>query len=330
MNALSRIKQRARDLKRRVVLPEGTEPRVMRAVKKIMADDVAKVCLLGKEDEVEKLAREHAVNLSRVEIVNPEHSADYNRYVATYMDMRKEKGMTEEEATRLMLDPLFFGAMMVRHDKADASVAGSVYTTSEGLKAALQIIGLKAGNKVLSSCFLMMLPRYRDILDKVFLYADAGVVPNPGPHQLAEIAATTAETMRLLTGEEPRVAFLSFSTKGSAKHADVDKVVKAFELFKSKYPDIKADGELQGDAAIVPEVARRKAPDSELAGDANVLIFPSLDSGNIAYKLTERLAGATAIGPIIQGLAKPSNDLSRGCTAQDIVDATAIAVVMRG
>jgi len=330
MNALSRIKQRARDLKRRVVLPEGTEPRVMRAVKKIMADDVAKVCLLGKEDEVEKLAREHAVNLSRVEIVNPEHSADYNRYVATYMDMRKEKGMTEEEATRLMLDPLFFGAMMVRHDKADASVAGSVYTTSEVLKAALQIIGLKAGNKVLSSCFLMMLPRYRDILDKVFLYADAGVVPNPGPHQLAEIAATTAETMRLLTGEEPRVAFLSFSTKGSAKHADVDKVVKAFELFKSKYPDIKADGELQGDAAIVPEVARRKAPDSELAGDANVLIFPSLDSGNIAYKLTERLAGATAIGPIIQGLAKPSNDLSRGCTAQDIVDATAIAVVMRG
>jgi len=330
MNALSKIKDKAKAKKRRVVLPEGTEPRMIQAAKKILAEGIASVTLLGDQREIERLAKEHGLNLGKVEIINPSHSANYNDYVSEFMAIRQAKGITEEQAKTSISNPLYFGAMLVRHDKADASVAGSINTTGDVLRAAIQVLGLKEGIRTVSSCFLMTIPKYRDVYDKVFLYADGAVVPNPNAEQLASIAVSTAETMKKLLEEEPKIAMLSFSTKGSAKHKDVDKVLEALEILKKNHPELKVDGEFQVDAAIVPEVAKRKAPDSEIAGEANVLIFPDLDAGNIAYKLTERLANATATGPIIQGLAKPANDLSRGCSVDDIVDVTAIAILMKG
>ena len=330
MKALSRIKDNARAKNRRVVLPEGTEPRTIQAAKKIRSEEIAQVTILGDTKEIEVLAKEHGLNLSQVEVIDPAQSANYNDYVAEFMEMRKAKGITEEQAKKLIAEPLYFGAMLVRHDHADASVAGAINTTGNVMRAAIHVLGLKPGIKVVSSCFMMTLPKYRDVHDKVFMYGDCAVVPNPTAEQLASIAVSTAETMKFLLGEEPRVAMLSFSTKGSAKHEDVDKVLKALEILKTDHPDLKADGEFQLDAAIVPEIGARKAPDSEIAGDANVLIFPDLDAANIGYKLTERLAGATATGPIIQGLAKPANDLSRGCSSDDIVDVTAIATLLKG
>jgi len=330
MNALSKIKDRARSKKRRVVLPEGTEPRVILAAKKILSEELASVTLVGDEKEIENLAKEHGLNLNKVEVHNPAHSEHFNGFVSEFMEMRKAKGITEEQATQAISHPLYYGAFLVRHNKADASVAGSINTTGDVLRAAIQVLGLKEGIKVVSSCFMMTVPKYRDVHDRVFLYADGAVVPNPNPEQLASIAASTAETMVNLLGTEPKIAFLSFSTKGSAKHPDVDKVTKALEICKKNYPDLKVDGELQVDAAIVPEIAERKSPGSPVGGEANILIFPDLDAGNIAYKLTQRLANATATGPIIQGLGMPANDLSRGCSAEDIVDVTAIAMLMKG
>ncbi|RKX28979.1 MAG: phosphate acetyltransferase [Candidatus Zixiibacteriota bacterium] len=330
MNALDRIKDNARAKKRRVVLPEGTESRTIQAAKKIRSEEIAQVTILGDTKEIEALAKEHSLNLDQVEVVNPAQSAYYNDFVSEFIEMRKAKGITEEQAKKLMADPLYFGAMLVRNDKADASVAGAINTTGNVLRAAIHVLGLKRGINVVSSCFMMTIPKYRDVNDKVFMYGDCAVVPNPTAEQLASIAASTAETLNFLLGEEPKVAMLSFSTKGSAKHEDVDKVLKAIEILKAEHPGLKVDGEFQLDAAIVPEIGARKAPDSEIAGNANVLIFPDLDAGNIGYKLTERLAGATATGPIIQGLAKPANDLSRGCSVDDIVDVTAIATLLKG
>ncbi|MEW5994403.1 MAG: phosphate acetyltransferase [Candidatus Zixiibacteriota bacterium] len=330
MSILTQIKERARAKKRRVVLPEGTEPRMIEATKTIVAEGIASVTLLGNQSDIAKLAKEHALDLAKVEVIDPERSDEFDRYVADFMELRKSKGITEERARSTMGNPLHYGAMMVRRDQADASVAGSINTTGDVLRAAIRVLGLKQGIQTVSSCFLMTIPKYRDETNKAFLYADCAVVPNPTAEQLASIAVSTAETMHNLLGQEPRIAMLSFSTRGSAKHPDVDKVLKALDILKSSHPELKVDGEFQVDAAIVPEVAKRKAPDSAIAGNANVLIFPDLDAGNIGYKLTERLAGATATGPIIQGLSKPANDLSRGCSAQDIVDVTAIAMLMRG
>ncbi len=330
MKALSKIKEKAKSKKRRVVLPEGNEPRMIQAAKKILSEEIAKVTILGDEKEIENLSKEYGLNLNNVEIINPIHSPDYNGYVNQFMEMRKAKGITEKQAKTVIAENLYFGAMLVRNDKADASVAGSVNTTGNVMRAAIHVLGLKAGIKVVSSCFMMTLPQFRDEHDKVLMFGDCAVVPNPNAQQLASIAASTAETMKFLLGEEPRVAMLSFSTKGSAKHEDVDKVLEAIDILKSEHPDLKVDGEFQLDAAIIPEIGARKAPDSDIAGNANVLIFPDLDAGNIGYKLTERLAGATATGPIIQGLAKPANDLSRGCSVDDIVDVTAIATLLKG
>ncbi|MBN2226484.1 MAG: phosphate acetyltransferase [candidate division Zixibacteria bacterium] len=327
---LESIKQKARAKNRKVVLPEGTEPRTIQAAKTMVAEKIARVTLLGDKNEIAKLAKEHGLNLDTVEVIDPAHADNLDEFVDAFCELRKKKGITKDEAAKTMKTVLFYGAMMVRKDIADASVAGAVNTTGDVLRAGIQVIGLAPNITTVSGAFMMTIPKYRDTVNKVFMYADGAVVPNPNAEQLASIAAATAQTMKSLTGEEPRVAMLSFSTKGSAKHEDVDKVLAALEILKKNHPHIKADGELQLDAAIVPEIGKKKAPGSDIAGNANVLIFPDLDAGNIGYKLTERLAGATATGPIIQGMAKPANDLSRGCSAQDIVDVSAIAVLMRG
>jgi len=330
MNAVEQIKEKAKQKHRHVVLPEGTEPRTVLAAKKLLEQKIAAVTLLGDLDQIQALAKQEGADLSEASIVNPTKSPDFDMYVADMVELRKAKGLTEQQARDLISGPLYFGAMMVRHDKADASVAGAVNTTGDVLRAAIHVLGLAEGINTVSSCFLMTMPKFRDTENKVFTFADCAVVPNPTAEQLASIAVSSSKTMQLLVGEEPRVAMLSFSTKGSAKHADIDKVLKALEILKRDHPELKVDGELQLDAAIIPEIGKRKAPDSEIAGNANVLIFPDLDAGNIGYKLTERLAGATATGPIIQGLAKPANDLSRGCSADDIVDVSAIALLLRG
>ncbi|MBK7141265.1 MAG: phosphate acetyltransferase [bacterium] len=329
MSVVAQIKEKAKAKGRRVVLPEGTEPRVILATKKIIEQGICKVTLLGDEKTIEKLAKENSVSLDGVEVINPATGKMYAEFVKELVAIRKGK-MTEDDAKKAMTTPLYYGAMLVRHDLADASVAGSVNTTGDVLRAAIHCVGLKPGITTVSSSFIMTVPKFRNVENKVFMFGDCAVVPNPTAEQLASIAVSTAETMRNLVGEEPRVAMLSFSTKGSAKHEDVDKVLAALAILKRDYPNLKADGEFQLDAAIIPEVAKSKAPGSAIAGDANCLIFPDLDSGNIGYKLTQRLAGATATGPIIQGLDKPANDLSRGCSVDDIVDVSAIATLMRG
>ena len=330
MNAVSRIKERAKQNKRHVVLPEGTEPRSIQAARKLVAEGIAAVTLLGDADEIKTLAAAHDLDLGTVTVIDPATSPDLDAYGAELFELRKAKGMSESEARATMKDPLYYGAMMVRMDKADASVAGAVNTTGNVLRAAIHVIGLKPGINTVSSCFLMTIPEFRGEKNKVLVFADAAVVPNPTAEQLASIAVSSADTLKFLLGEEPRVAMLSFSTKGSAKHDDVDKVLAALAILKKEHPELKVDGELQLDAAIIPEVGAKKAPGSEIAGNANVLIFPDLDAGNIGYKLVQRLANATATGPVIQGLAKPANDLSRGCSFDDIVDVSAIATLLRG
>lgn len=330
MGVIETIREKAKAGNRRVVLPEGTEPRMIEAAGILVAEGIADVTLIGDPAEIKKLASSAGVDLSQAEIINPTDSPDLDNFVADFMELRKKKGITEEAAREAMTQSLYFGAMLVRHDKADASIAGSINTTGDVLRAAIQVLGLKKGISAVSSSFLMTIPEYRGVKNKVFAFGDCAVIPNPTVEQLASVAMSTAETMKFLTGEEPRVAMLSFSTKGSAKHEDVDKVLAAMEIIRKEQPSLKIDGEFQLDAAIVPEVGNKKAPDSAIAGDANVLIFPNLDAGNIGYKLVQRLANATATGPIIQGLAKPANDLSRGCSVQDIVDVSAIATLLRG
>ncbi|MCB2201491.1 phosphate acetyltransferase [bacterium] len=330
MNAVEKIKEAVRPKKRKVVLPEGTDKRVVQAARKIVDQKLGAVTVLGDPTEIEKLAKESSVDLSGVELINPIDASDFGDFVAELMEIRKKKNLDEASAKKLMSSPLYYGSMMVHKDKADAAVSGSLATTGDVLRAALHCIGLAKGINTVSSSFIMTLPRFGDVENKVFVFGDCAVVPNPTAEQLASIAVSTAETMQKLVGEEPKVAMLSFSTKGSAKHEDVDKVLAALEILKRDHPTLKVDGELQLDAAIMPAVGAKKAPGSEIAGQANVLIFPDLDAGNIGYKLTQRLAGATATGPIIQGLAKPANDLSRGCSVDDIVDVSAIAMLLRG
>lgn len=330
MGVIEAIREKAKAKHRRVVLPEGTEPRMIDAARILVEEAIADVTLIGDQTEIKKLAASAGLNLSQVEVVNPVESPDLDEFVSDFVELRKKKNVTEEAARKAIIQPLYYGAMLVRHDKADASVAGSINTTGNVLRAAIHVLGLKKGISAVSSSFLMTIPEYRGVKDKVFAFGDCAVLPNPNPEQLASVAMSTAETMNFLTGEEPRVAMLSFSTKGSAKHEDVDKVLTAMEIIKKEQPSLIVDGEFQLDAAIVPEVGKKKAPDSAIAGDANVLIFPDLDAGNIGYKLVQRLANATATGPIIQGLAKPANDLSRGCSVQDIVDVSALATLLRG
>ena len=322
------IYERAKSRKKRIVFPEGSEPRTIKAIAAILENQIAEVTFLGDRNEINNLASELSVDLSQALLIDPAASDLFDNFVADFIKIRKSKKISEEKAIQTLINPLYFGAMLVRAGQADAMVAGAVNTTADVIRSAIRVLGLKKTVKTISSSFLMIIPEYMGQKDKVFLFADCGVLPNPDPAELASIAASTAETLKLLFGIEPSIALLSFSTKGSARHADVKKVTETLKILNRNFPNLKVDGELQLDAAIVPEIQMQKAPDSIVAGEANILIFPTLDAGNIGYKLTERLAQAKAIGPILQGLTKPVNDMSRGCSVEDIIDATAIACVM--
>ena len=326
MNFIDRIKERARLNKKTIVLPESMDRRVLEAADIIVKEDIANVILIGKEDEINNNST--GLDLSKVNVINPYTSPLTQDLINKLYELRKEKGMTLEEAERLLKeDYMYYACMLVKTGKADGVVSGACHSTSNTLRPALQIIKTKPGVKLVSSFFLMNVPNCEYGENGTFVFADCGLEQNPDSEKLAAIASSSAESFKLLVEKEPIVAMLSHSSMGSAKHADVDKVVEATRIAKELYPQYKIDGELQLDAAIVPEIGKSKAPNSEVAGHANVLVFPDLDAGNIGYKLVQRLAKAEAYGPVCQGIASPVNDLSRGCSALDIVGVVAITAV---
>jgi len=324
MELLSRIRERASERNKRIVLPEGDDDRVLRAATILKEEHICDVTLLGREKDIPERASKDSLSLDGIRVVDPAESEELDRYARQYFEIRKHKGITEQQAREVAQSPLFFGAMMVREGDSDGSVAGAVNTTGDVMRAGIQCIGLAEGISIVSSIFMMIVPGW----DHPFSYADGAVVPDPNPEELASIAIASAETHRRLTGNEPVVAMLSFSTYGSADHPLVDKMKEATRIVKEKAPDLNVDGELQVDAAIIPAIGEKKAPGSPVAGKANVLVFPDLNAGNIAYKLTQRLANAEAVGPVIQGLRKPANDLSRGCSVDDIVNVAAICCLL--
>ena len=328
MSVIDKIKAKAKQNVKHIVLAEGSEPRTVQAARLIVDQGIANVTLLGNLQEIAKVAEQTGTGLTGIELIDPKASAKTEAYTSLLYELRKAKGLTPEQAKELVAgDPLYYGALMVKTGDADGMVAGAINSTGNVLRPALQIIKTAPGISVVSGAFIMEVPdkQYGD--DGVLIFGDCAVLPDPTADELAAIAIASAQTGKQLTGLEPKVAMLSFSTKGSAKHDDVTKVQLATQKVHELAPDLVCDGELQADAALVASVGQLKAPGSAVAGHANVLIFPDLQAGNIGYKLVQRFAGATAVGPIVQGLAKPVNDLSRGCSVEDIVSVVAITAV---
>ena len=326
MAFIDEIKKRARAVKKTIVLPESMDRRTWEAVETVLKEDIANVVVLGTPEEVE--ANSKGLEVSGATVINPNTSDKLDEYVDALVELRKNKGMTPEEARRLLTtDYMFYACMMLKSGAADGIVSGACHSTANTLRPALQIVKTKPGSKIASAFFVMDVPNCEYGENGTFVFGDCGLNQNPTPEELAVIAVSSAESFKFLVGAEPKVAMLSHSSKGSAKHADVDKVAEATRIAKELAPELKLDGELQADAAMVPSVGASKAPGSDVAGQANVLIVPDLDAGNIGYKLVQRLAKAEAYGPMLQGIAKPVNDLSRGCSASDIVGVVAITAV---
>lgn len=324
MKLLERVIKNAQEYQKRIVLPEGTEPRTLRATEIILKDNIARIILLGNPGEIAKVAEEIGVNIKGAIIVDPKTDSRRSAYADVMVEIRKSKGLTKEQALDMLNDPLVFAPVMIKCGDADGEIAGAINATGDVLRPAFQFVKTLPGVSVVSGAFIMFVNDPHFGHDGILMFADCAVMPDPDERQLAEIAVTTAKTARAIVGMEPRIAMLSFSTKGSASHPLVDKVANATKIAKEMDGSLKIDGEMQLDAALMPEVAKLKAPDSEVAGRANVLVFPGLEAANIGYKLVQRLSGAEAIGPILQGMAAPINDLSRGCSVSDIVNLVAI------
>ncbi len=327
MSFIEQIKQRAKQSIKTIVLPEATDIRILEAAKIVKEEGYAKVILIGNEEEVKKLSKEKNIDISGTEIVDPAKSEKTKKYAKALYELRKAKGMTEEQANQLVLEPVYFGMMMVKLDEADGLVSGAAHSTSDTLRPALQILKTAPGTKLVSAFFVMVVPDCQYGENGTFIFADSGLNEEPDSEKLSEIAISSSKSFEQLVGKQPKVAMLSYSTYGSAHSASTEKVIEATKLVKEKEPNLLVDGELQLDAAIIPEVAEFKAKGSPLKGQANVLVFPDLGAGNIGYKLVQRLAKAEAYGPLCQGIAKPVNDLSRGCSSVDVAGVVAITAV---
>ncbi|WP_439185333.1 phosphate acetyltransferase [Carboxylicivirga taeanensis] len=331
MEFIEQLKQKASENKKRIVLPEGLEERTLRAADTILTEGFADVILIGNTEKVNEAAAGFGLkNISKATVVDPENHEKIDAYADMMVEIRKNKGLTKEQALELIKNPLYLAVMMIKAGDADGEVAGADNATGDVLRPAFQYVKTAPGISVVSGAFIMILKDKEFGEDGMMVFADCAVHPNPTAEELAEIAVATGRTTKAIAGFEPKIAMLSFSTKGSAKHEMVDKVATATELAKKMAPDLKIEGEIQSDAAIIPEIGQKKAPGSEIAGHANVLVFPTLETGNIAYKLVQRMAHAEAIGPVLQGMAAPINDLSRGCSVSDIVNLVAITANQAG
>lgn len=325
MELLDKIKENARKHEMRIVLPEGTEIRTLKAANQIIEEKIAKIILIGSPEQINKMANENNLNnIVKAKLIDPKNHENKEKYTDLLVEIRKSKGLSREDASKLVEDPLYLATLMIKSGDADGEVAGADNATGDVLRPAFQIVKTLPGISVVSGAFIMILNDKEFGEDGLLVFADCAVHPNPTARELAEIAVATGHTTRAIAGFEPKIAMLSFSTKGSAKHEMVDKVVEATKIAKEMAPDMMIEGELQSDAAIVPEIGQKKAPGSKIAGNANVLVFPTLETGNIAYKLVQRMAHAEAVGPVLQGMAAPINDLSRGCSISDIVNLVAI------